>query len=402
MDTEFRLFRNAEQAKKSKRYIDFSEIFPKKETAIDAVPIKHSKQSQGVVDYIELFQSRDERKGTAYYKDGDKKPSFTAMKSNDLIKVHQLNENSIRAGLQLAQKEFGSVFVDGTKDVCRKVWLEGQAIGIEVQGFEPTDKDLAAAKALRQELVRKTPAAEQRGSQTNNAANSSIAAASAAAPEPPAKPSQPDVLVNHGVAPFEFIDKNKNSYFVAVRDDAGEVKVHWGVDLERAIDEAAAEPGDQVHIERKGFKFVEIIDEETKKPREVKRQNWQVDVIEKANTIIRLNTIAAAQELIGVDAQLYQANKNNGMSSGSIIHINDSYVVQQTGDKSAIIHELAQLSKSVSVGQDVKVSYQDGQGSVESSVKNNAEIDPKQYFAIIKSALEDQIPEQESGEEYER
>ena len=50
-------------------------------------------------------------------------------------------------------------------------------------------------------------------------------------------------LVEHGAAPFEHDPQKSDSYFVTLENDKGEQRTLWGVDLERAMKEAA--PGDR-------------------------------------------------------------------------------------------------------------------------------------------------------------
>jgi hypothetical protein len=373
----------------------FSSLFSKKETAnktesSDAAR-EHRKQKV-VVDYVALFQSRSEQDGFGYYENNSKKPAFSA--SKDRVTVHKLDDNAIRAGLQLAQSQFGEIRVDGPDDVRRQVWLQGLAIGIDVAGYEPNEKDRAAADKLRQSFV-DAPAEAQisAASELINAVSDSPEPEPEQKEEPVAQPRQPDVLVEHGAEPYEFDEKNKMSYYAIVRDAvSGELKTHWGVDLERAISEVNAEAGDQVSFERLGRTKVKVTDPETQIVREVERQTWQVDVIEKAAVLAQKEAIAAARNVIGTDVQIYQARTDGGASEGPIIHINQRYAVQQIGDKSsAVIHDLKKLSGSASIGQNVDIQYKDGIGKVELFEKTQGRF--AQLFA--------QEPEPEPEAEYE-
>jgi hypothetical protein len=360
-------------AAKPKKPSLFSSLFAKEEgekiETIESSDAQHRKQKV-VIDYVALFQSRPEQDGFAYYENNAKKPAFSA--SKDRVIVYKLDDNAIRAGLQLAQSQFGEIRVDGPDDVRRQVWLQGQAIGIDVAGYEPNEKDRAAADKLRQRLA-DAPATAQisaAGEATNSVSDSPVASEpelEQKEEESVAQPRQLDVLVEHGAEPYEFDEKNKMSYYAIVRDAvSGELKTHWGVDLERAIGEANAEAGDQVSFERLGRTKVKVTDPETQIVREVERQTWQVDVIEKAASLAQKEAITAARSVIGADTQIYQARTAGGAYRGSIIHINQHYVVQQIGDKSsAIIHDLTKLSGSASIGQNVDIQYKDGIGKVE-------------------------------------
>lgn len=102
---------------------------------------------------------------------------------------------------------------------------------------------------------------------------------------------QGDILVAHGKAPFEHQPEGSSSYYVRTRNTDGVEYEHWGVDLERAIEEAAAKPGDLITLRRAGQheakvklpvkgpdgkltgKYLEKI---------VRRNAWEVTTLEKA------------------------------------------------------------------------------------------------------------------------
>ncbi|MHB2268229.1 Ti-type conjugative transfer relaxase TraA [Aliihoeflea sp. PC F10.4] len=79
------------------------------------------------------------------------------------------------------------------------------------------------------------------------------------------------MLVAHGKAPFENQAGNSESYFVTVQDASGQKSTAWGVDLERAMREAAPAIGSQVGLERKGSESVRLPD-----GRQADRQSWTV------------------------------------------------------------------------------------------------------------------------------
>ncbi|MCF1485574.1 Ti-type conjugative transfer relaxase TraA [Allorhizobium ampelinum] len=63
-------------------------------------------------------------------------------------------------------------------------------------------------------------------------------------------------LVAHGTAPFEHKVGNRNSYFVTLENAKGERSTTWGVDLERAMKEAAPEIGAMISIRHDGSEHV--------------------------------------------------------------------------------------------------------------------------------------------------
>ena len=78
-------------------------------------------------------------------------------------------------------------------------------------------------------------------------------------------------LVEHGAAPFEHKDGNRPSYFVTLENDRGERRTTWGVDLERAMVEAAPEIGEKIGLHHIGATPVTLPD-----GTETQRNAWKV------------------------------------------------------------------------------------------------------------------------------
>ena len=79
-------------------------------------------------------------------------------------------------------------------------------------------------------------------------------------------------LVDHGSAPYENRDGGSPSYFVTV-EQGGVERTHWGVDLERAIDQSGAQIGDGIAIETVGSTPVTLPD-----GTEAHRNSWNITV----------------------------------------------------------------------------------------------------------------------------
>lgn len=67
-------------------------------------------------------------------------------------------------------------------------------------------------------------------------------------------------LVEHGAAPFEHKEGNSESYFVTLENAKGEQRTIWGVDLERAMKEAAPEIGEKIGLQHEGSTPVTLPD----------------------------------------------------------------------------------------------------------------------------------------------
>ncbi|MDC7267279.1 MULTISPECIES: Ti-type conjugative transfer relaxase TraA [unclassified Shinella] len=78
-------------------------------------------------------------------------------------------------------------------------------------------------------------------------------------------------LVEHGAAPYEHDPQKSDSYFVTLENDKGEQRTLWGVDLERAMKEAAPEIGEKIGLQHLGSTPVTLPD-----GTETHRNAWKV------------------------------------------------------------------------------------------------------------------------------
>ncbi|TIX93570.1 Ti-type conjugative transfer relaxase TraA [Rhizobium sp. P44RR-XXIV] len=78
-------------------------------------------------------------------------------------------------------------------------------------------------------------------------------------------------LVEHGKAPYENDPKNRDSYFVTLENDNGQKHTTWGVDLERAMKDAAPKIGATIGLEHAGSETVQLPDGKT-----AERNSWKV------------------------------------------------------------------------------------------------------------------------------
>lgn len=245
----------------------------------------------------------------------------------------------------VAAKSWRRVRVSGHEAFRSEVWLQGSLLGIEVSGYEPKAADLARlADAWRGRLNNRIEAdaslhaaglpihVAERNSETYapTLAAGPMDMAGAAAPlsrrrdvEPvrpheakrrPAAGDEPDnprrytgELREHGGAPYQNNPARSESYYVVFRDATGADHVVWGVDLERAVRESGAQPGQQVALENLGRRLVTvkvpILDEHGvvvgEDERDVHRNTWQVDVMRRERTaaepVPRLGRVAGAE-----------------------------------------------------------------------------------------------------------
>ncbi|MDH2089123.1 Ti-type conjugative transfer relaxase TraA [Rhizobium pusense] len=67
-------------------------------------------------------------------------------------------------------------------------------------------------------------------------------------------------LVDHGVAPYEHNRQARESYFVTLKNDKGDQRTVWGVDLKRAMREASPKIGDRIFLQHEGATPVSLPD----------------------------------------------------------------------------------------------------------------------------------------------
>jgi hypothetical protein len=101
------------------------------------------------------------------------------------------------------------------------------------------------------------------------------------------------ILKNHGSANYQIDKEGKPGYFIELLKPNGNLKLVWGIDLERAISESGYEIGDTVQLNYKGFNEVQIQvpvkDAQGKtthyEDKVVKRNDWDItEPDERANS----------------------------------------------------------------------------------------------------------------------
>ncbi|MFL9989187.1 LPD7 domain-containing protein [Paraburkholderia sediminicola] len=227
----------------------------------------------------------------------------------------------------VAAKSWQRIRVSGHEAFRREVWLQGTLLGIEVSGYEPKAADLARLADARQARLNNrieadaslsAAAAQVRLDESSAAAQTSGSRAETPGPagstfrvpvsrgeelarahqseRPQTASDEPDaprryagVLREHGHAPYQNNPARSDSYYVVFRDATGTDHVVWGVDLERAVLESHAEPGQQVTLEDLGRHPVTVrvpvpddrgtvVGEEEK---DVYRNTWRIDVAQR-------------------------------------------------------------------------------------------------------------------------
>ncbi|GJH06962.1 LPD7 domain-containing protein [Paraburkholderia terrae] len=259
-----------------------------------------------------------------------------------------------------AAKSWRRIRVSGHEAFRGEVWLQGSLLGIEVSGYEPEAADLARLADARQGRLNNRIEADaslqatgspidvvERGRATSAPAPAAVptgvddGASPAAlrrdaqrgephdAKKQPAAGDEADTsrrytgeLREHGGAPYQNNPARSESYYVVFRDATGADHVVWGVDLERAVRESGAQPGQQVALENLGRRLVTvkvpILDEHGvvigEDERDVHRNTWQVDVMGRERTAAQ--SVSEPERVAGADATPAGTNaRENGQES---------------------------------------------------------------------------------------
>jgi|GEM_PF-3280903 len=207
-----------------------------------------------------------------YYKQRPDVLAFAARGQS--FRAHDDSVMSATAIIEMArQRGWSSVRVRGSRDFRRAVWMAATERGMQVFGYSPT----------RGEQAVRAQGASPDGHPPRPSANAGRQA-TGRAPDP----SLTGVLLAMGDAPYRHDRANSASFFVTLRDGAGQEHTHWGVGLKKAIEQAAVTPGQAVALRRLGRESVAVDrpvldaqgDVSYRETQVVKRSVWDVRVLD--------------------------------------------------------------------------------------------------------------------------
>lgn len=264
----------------------------------------------------------------------------------------------VQSMVELAQaKGWTALKLDkGTDEFKRGVWLQASLRGMEVQGYQPRDVDLAKLADMRKEQG-------QAGDRAANSIEQGKARAKAMeqperavpAPERASVPEKAAVIdehqrtlsepqrmavetlkgllrargdsekavdmaaelaaerfqnnrvhvgkvLEHGAAPYEHNKDNEQSYYVKLQTPTGD-KTVWGVDLQRAMSESKSVAGDEVALAYQGKQAVTIQVKQRDSDGKVtgttdlvtNRNTWDVNRLENVREEVKQRLTEAAQ-----------------------------------------------------------------------------------------------------------
>lgn len=273
---------------------------PAKEAEKRASDRQVEKDLEGRADIPDALKKRYLHSGNRFfYRDDENKLAFEDH-GRKLATEH--NDPHVAASMvDLATaKGWTSISLKGTEEFKREAWLQAKLKGIDVQGFQPRDVDMARLQDLRGERERtadkslnvisesrareatKTdekpkridPLGEQHRTLSNkqqgaieslknilrargDSERAIQMAADLAAERFQTNRVYVGKVIEHGADHFEHNQKNDRSYFVKIETPDGE-KTVWGVDLQRAISEGAVQKGDEIALAYQGRQQVTV------------------------------------------------------------------------------------------------------------------------------------------------
>ncbi|MFD2652016.1 LPD7 domain-containing protein [Brucella rhizosphaerae] len=203
-----------------------------------------------------------------------------------------------------AHRGWTSIEITGSKEFRRETWLEGQAHGISVKGYQPTEldwQDLARREQsyLRNEIVPiegRALEAAHRDQEQSAGSDRSIKvdreqqnADNSGAPHSKTidyKEGVQGILVETGEKAYQDDEKNEPSPFVVIETANGSRTV-WGVGLPDALHRAGADIGDEIHLRSTGTERVmktviqEIDGQKHRVEQMVDRRAWEANLLEE-------------------------------------------------------------------------------------------------------------------------
>ena len=260
------------------------------------------------------------RIGPKYYLDNGE---LAFENRGDALTTKSENTQIVRDLLAIAQHNgHRNLTVAGTERFRREVWGQALRLGIEIQGYQPTEHDekqwvrkLAREDADRRTLDGPSEAREEGAATTPTpdlvpGPEPALSRPRAGGPRPRASVVHNGELLDHGRDHYQHNPREAQSYYVALETRNGPVEL-WGVDLERALTESKSAPqrGDQVTVRQTGQRPVTVsaarFDEAGKfigqEDKPARRNEWTVEkttfVAERAElaTVVRDSRISAQQ-----------------------------------------------------------------------------------------------------------
>ena len=199
-----------------------------------------------------------------HFKDGD----LAFQVQSNRTAVHSTNPQVIRDVLEVERARHGTdtLWVRGTPQFRKEVWMQGELAGIKIRGYRPSEVERAIL-AQTIEKGRRPPELRDDPFRTSAAREETVRVVDASPGVPNREQAPPDLgrpyqgrLVNYGKAPWQHDRRNEMSFYLVIETETGE-KTLWGKDLERAIKESLSQVkvGDSVAVQQVGARPVTVL-----------------------------------------------------------------------------------------------------------------------------------------------
>lgn len=225
--------------------------------------------------------------------------------NGEKLRAKSFDAQGVRLMIETAaHRGWTSIEITGSKAFRRETWLEGQAHGISVKGYQPTEldwQDLARREQsyLRNEIVpledraldaahrdQEHSAASAQSSKVNKEQQNADNFGTPHTKTVDYKEGVQGILIETGEKPYQDNEKNEPSPFVVLETANGNRTV-WGVGLPDALHRAGADIGDEIHLRSTGTERVlktviqEIDGQKQRVEQMVDRRAWEANLLEE-------------------------------------------------------------------------------------------------------------------------
>ncbi|MFK4064055.1 LPD7 domain-containing protein [Brucella anthropi] len=225
--------------------------------------------------------------------------------NGEKLRAKSFDAQGVRLMIETAaHRGWTSIEIAGSKEFRRETWLEGQAHGISVKGYQPTEldwQDLARREQsyLRNEIIpiegraldaahrdQEQSAGSDQSSKVDNEQQNADNSGTPHTKPVDYKEGVQGILVETGEKPYQDNEKNEPSPFVVIETANGNRTV-WGVGLPDALHRAGADIGDEIHLRSTGTERVlktviqEIDGQKHRVEQMVDRRVWEANVLEE-------------------------------------------------------------------------------------------------------------------------
>ncbi|TMU83869.1 LPD7 domain-containing protein, partial [Brucella haematophila] len=225
--------------------------------------------------------------------------------NGEKLRAKSFDAQGVRLMIETAaHRGWTSIEITGSKEFRRETWLEGQAHGISVKGYQPTEldwQDLARREQsyLRNEIVplkgrvleadhgpKEQSASSDQSSKVDREQQGAAKSETSHSKTVDYKEGVQGILVETGEKPYQDNEKNEPSPFVVIETANGNRTV-WGVGLPDALHRAGADIGDEIHLRSTGTERVmktviqEIDGQKHRVEQMVDRRAWEANLLEE-------------------------------------------------------------------------------------------------------------------------